>query len=306
MSQKSKYLVTGSNGFLGSTLVSHLRKLGNEVSLLGRGGQNDFIQDITKPFELPAGEYFDIIVHSAGKAHSIPGSKAEEQEFYDVNFEGTKNLCNALVNGGIKPAGFVFISSVAVYGLDEAEMVKEDAPLRGETPYAKSKIQAEQWLREWANAKGVKLAILRLPLVAGPNPPGNLGAMISGISNGRYLSIGRGAAKKSTVWSADIAEIIPEAAAKGGVFNLTDGYNPSFDELELGIARVLKIKKVKKIPYGLAKILALGGDLVGRRSPINSNKLKKITSTLTFDDSQARKVLNWQPTRVLDKLKDMI
>jgi len=302
-----RILLTGSTGFLGKVIAVELQKQGYELLTLGKHHHNTIKTDLAKgEFEMENPGKIDIVVHAAGKAHSHPRSPEEIKVFYDVNFEGTKCLCNALIASRAKPAGFVFISTVAVYGLDKGEMLNEDTALNGETPYAKSKIQAEQWLQEWAKTNGIQLAILRLPLVAGPNPPGNLGAMIRGIGNGRYLSIGRAIAKKSVVWAADVASIIPVAAEKGGIFNLTDGYNPSFGELETGIAGILDVKKAKKVPHGLAKVLALGGDLMGKRSPINSNKLRKITSTLTFDDSRARKILNWRPVRVLDKLQDMI
>jgi len=300
-------LLTGSTGFLGKVIAAELQKQGYEILTLGKHHHNTIKADLAKgEFEMENPGKIDFVVHAAGKAHSHPRSPEEIKVFYDVNFEGTKHLCNALVASASKPAGFVFISTVAVYGLDKGEMLDEDTVLNGETPYAKSKIQAEQWLQGWGKTHNIQLAILRLPLVAGPKPPGNLGAMIRGIGNGRYLSIGRAMAKKSVVWAADVAAIMPIAAQKGGVFNLTDGYNPSFGELETGIAHVLDVKRARKVPHGLAKVLAFVGDLMGKRSPINSNKLRKITSTLTFDDSRARKILNWQPNRVLDKLQDMI
>src|SRR5690606_24129185 len=102
----------------------------------------------------------------------------------------TRNLCRALEGLGNVPKSFIFISSVAVYGLQEGEGVGENHPLNGTTPYAESKILAESWLKQWAAENNVILSILRLPLIVGPNPPGNLGAMINGIKSRKYLSIG--------------------------------------------------------------------------------------------------------------------
>jgi nucleoside-diphosphate-sugar epimerase len=302
-----RVLMTGATGFLGSIISSELIKQGYDILTIGKHESNTFMVDLVQPdFHISYQGKIDMIVHVAGKAHSVPRTKQQEQKFFDVNFEGTKNLCNAIMEAEIKPASFVFISTVAVYGQDKGEQIREDYPLLGKTPYARSKIMAEQWLTEWANINEIKLAILRLPLVAGPNPPGNLGAMIKGIGTGKYLSIGNADAKKSVVWAGDIAKIIPVAAQKGGIFNLADGYDPSFGELETGIAGILDVKKPRKISFAVAKILALGGDLLGRRAPVNSNKLRKITSTLTFDDSKARSELNWRPVAVLDKLPEMI
>jgi nucleoside-diphosphate-sugar epimerase len=300
-------LITGATGFLGKVITGELYARNYKLVTIGRHAENTIRADISGVdlnINWPAP--IDIVVHAAGKAHSVPRTKNEEQEFFDVNFEGTKNLCNGLIASGVKPAGFIFISTVAVYGLDRGELIGEDSPLKGRTPYAQSKIQAEGWLKTWAETNNIKLAILRLPLVAGPYPPGNLGAMIKGIRTGKYLRIGDAKAKKSVVWAADIANIIPAAAGIGGTYNLTDGCDPSFKELEDTIAGVLKIEKVKRVPYWFAKLLALVGDLLGARAPINTDKLSKITSTLTFDSSRAVKNLNWQPTPVLDKITDII
>lgn len=262
--------------------------------------------DIGTSFTLPPSDSVEFVIHAAGKAHSLPRSEKEAQLFYDVNFEGTKNLCHALQRLETLPKSFIFISTVAVYGADTGTFINESHPLNGNTPYADSKILAEQWLRHWADEHRITLGILRLPLIAGPNPPGNLGAMINGIKTGKYLSIGQANARKSMVWAEDIARIIPVLAEKGGTFNLTDGYHPTFGELEEQIAKALNKSKPVKIPHWAAKGLALAGDVVGSRFPINSDKLRKITSTLTFDDTKARKILGWNPTPVLSKINEII
>jgi len=302
MPQKDKYLVTGGNGFFGSILTRCLKQAGNNVCLLGRSAGNDLAFDIATKFDLPAGLEFNTVIHAAGKAHIVPRTAQEGDEFFKVNFEGTQNLCHALEKLTDRPSAFVFISTIAVYGVDEGAGISESHALNGKTPYAKSKIMAEEWLQEWASKNQVKLGILRLPLIAGPNPPGNLGAMISGIRKGRYFSIGNASAKKSIVWAEDIAGIIPQVAREGGAFNLTDGYHPSFGELEKTIAHALGKKDPMKIPATLARFIGRTGDILGNASPINTNKLKKITSTLTFDDSKARQLLNWNPSPVLEKL----
>ncbi|MCQ6960943.1 NAD-dependent epimerase/dehydratase family protein [Mucilaginibacter aquariorum] len=301
MNQNNHYLLTGASGFLGRIIKAYLTSIGYTVTGLDLHGQSINV-DITKQFKLDVDINLQVVVHAAGKAHSIPKNSEEEKVFYDVNFEGTKNICAAIELLKQKPKSFIFISTVAVYGLDSGNMISEGHPLNGMTPYAKSKILAENWLAEWARRNDIILGILRLPLIAGPNPPGNLGAMINGIRTGRYLSIGSASAKKSVIWQEDIASIIPTLANVGGTYNLTDGNNPSFKQLELVIAKSLGKKKPASIPFFLAKILALTGDILGPRFPINSDKLKKITSNLTFDDSKACNDINWSPSSVIEKL----
>jgi len=303
ISSGNSILISGAGGFLGTILTAVLQAQKYSVNKLT--AKDGATPDIRYPFAIPETAY-DIVIHAAGKAHTVPRTIEEGKIFFDVNFNGTKNLCYAIEKLPALPSSFIFISTVAVYGKDSGENISESHPLNGDTPYAESKILAERWLNDWASHNRVKLGILRLPLIVGPNPPGNLGAMIDGIRLGKYLSIGKADARKSMVWADDVAKIIPILAKRGGTYNLTDGYHPSFSELENAIASTLKRNSPFHVPYWVAKSLASIGDLVGKPFPIDSYKLKKILSTLTFDDSKARLELGWNPTPVLSKIPEII
>lgn len=294
-------LLTGYSGFLGKYIYSFLEKQGVEVISIGRQKQNHIIADLSNS-TLLIGQAFDSIIHAAGKAHSVPKTEAEKQDFFYVNAKGTSNLLKGLENSGI-PKSFVFISSVAVYGKESGILIKESENLSAKDPYGQSKIQAEKLIQTWCEKHNVICTILRLPLIAGPNPPGNLGSMIKGIQKGYYFNIEGGRAKKSIVLAEDIARIIPKVTEIGGIFNLTDGYHPSLKELSSVIAQQLNKKTPGNIPGTLAKSFAIIGDMLGKRAPINTVKLKKITSDLTFDDSKARKLLGWNPSPVLEGFK---
>jgi len=295
-------LVTGSSGFLGKVLVSELVNKGITASGILADGKRI---DIAMPFTLPEASY-DVVIHAAGKAHAVPRTAEEKQLFYDVNLEGTKNLCHAINKLSHKPKAFIFISTVAVYGKESGLDINEQHPLHGNTPYAHSKILAEQWLTQWALENDIILSILRLPLISGPNPPGNLGAMINGIKTGRYVSIGKADARKSTVWAADLVTIVPALVNLGGIYNLTDGYHPTFKELEAIVYQAFNKSEPPSIPLWLAKILGSYGDVVHKNFPLNTDKLNKITSSLTFDDTKARRLLGWKPNFVLDKLQETL
>jgi nucleoside-diphosphate-sugar epimerase len=137
----------------------------------------------------------------------------------------------------------------------------------------------------------------------GSKPLGNLGSMIKGIQKGYYFNIAGGQGKKSMVLAEDVVKNILKISEIGGIYNLTDGYHPSFSELSSYIAIQLCKGKPMNIPIWLAKIIAKFGDLLGSKAPINTNKLKKITSDLTFDDTKAREAFGWNPTRVLEGFK---
>ena len=228
--------------------------------------------------------------------------KQKKKAFFDVNFQGTKNLCTALENCGV-PKSFIYISSVAVYGCEYGENITEETPLNGKTPYALSKIMAEKFLVEWCAKNKVILSIIRPSLVAGPNPPGNLGAMINGIKTRKYVRISGGKARKSVLMVQDIANIVPLLAEKGGIYNVCYSYQPSFRELEELIALQLGKSIPLSIPYPLAKVVAKSGDYLGGNAPINTIKLSKITKSLTFSNEKARKELGWTTLNVLDNFK---
>lgn len=295
-----RLLFTGASGFLGKNILPVLSQQYGVVTL-GVSSDEDYRVNLSTTVpELP--ESFDVVLHAAGKAHSIPRTEGEKQVFYDVNYHGTVNLCRGLEKNRL-PRAFIFISTVAVYGCEKGENIDETYPLNGSTPYALSKKQAEEFLQEWCGKYGVVLTILRPSLLAGTNPPGNLGAMIKGIETGKYLSIGDGSARKSVLMAEDIARLVPLVAGKGGIYNICDNEHPSFRQLEQLIAGQLGKKCPMSIPYWMAKTLALAGDCLGAKAPINSMKLEKITKSLTFSNEKAKRKLGWTPLNVMEYFK---
>ena len=294
-------LFTGANGFLGKNLISDLNK-NHTVFTLGLN-DSDFQCDLSK--EIPNLDQLniDVVFHAAGKAHSIPKNLDEEKIFFDINENGTKNLCLALEKNKL-PDTFIFISTVAVYGLEVGENIDENYPLNGKTPYAKSKINAEFYLKEWCEKNKVKLIILRPSLISGQNPPGNLGDMINGIKSGKYLNIGKGDAKKSIFYVRDFAYIINNVhRINAGIYNVCDSHHPNFLELSEKISILLVKSKPIAIPFFVARVLAFIGDFLGSKAPINTLKLSKITKSLTFSNEKIKKELHWEPSDVLNNFK---
>jgi len=292
-------LFTGASGFLGRCLLPILYTKYHVFTLDLRNA--DYNCDLSKGSCSLKGT-FDIVLHAAGKAHTIPKSETEKQSFFDVNYQGTINLCKALEKAG-PPRSFIFISTVAVYGCDYGDNISEEHPLNGNTPYALSKIQAEKFLIDWCQNHNVILTILRPSLIAGPNPPGNLKDMINGIKSGFYYGIGGGNAQKSILMVEDIAWLIPLVAEKGGIYNVCDDEHPSFKQLEISVSKQSGKRAPLNIPYRLAKYMALCGDVIGKKAPINSLRLNKMTRSLTFSNQKAEDILGWQPLNVLENFK---
>jgi nucleoside-diphosphate-sugar epimerase len=296
-------LLTGASGFLGKAIAQNLVFRHVQFLTIGRQVNNHILCDLSIEIPVINNYNIDLVIHAAGKAHFVPKTKIEKQTIFDVNLTGTLNFLKGLENSVQLPKFFVFISSVAVYGQETGLNINEKAPLNAKDYYGLSKIQAEEMVMDWCIKNKIICTILRLPLVVGVNPPGNLGAMKNGIKKGYYFNIAGGKAKKSMVLANDVAEAVTKLSTIGGIYNLTDNYHPSFDELSNSIAIQLGKPKPFNIPVWLAKFFAKFGDLLGDKISINSSKLKKITSDLTFDDSKARE-LGWKSQYVLQFLKN--
>ena len=296
-----KLLFTGGSGFLGYNIRPVLEREYDVVHSLGIGENDDIKYNLAKEVP-PINTNYDVVLHAAGKAHTVPKTEAEKQVFYDVNYQGTVNLCKALENAGV-PKALVFISTVAVYGCEFGELITEEHPLEGDSPYAESKIMAEKYLTEWCASHGVVLGILRPSLLAGRNAPGNLGAMVNGVKKGFYLNIAGCKVKKSVLMAEDIARLLPLLEEKGGIYNVCDTYQPTFGELSTSVAKQLGKRKPISIPYWVAWCMAKVGDILGNKAPINSYKLEKMTKSLTFSNEKARLELGWEPLDVLSNYK---
>ena len=108
---------------------------------------------------------------------------------------------------------------------------------------------------------------------------------------------------KSILMAEDIAHLVPLLEEKGGVYNVCSDEQPAFRQLEKVISEQLGMSMPLSIPYWMAKCMALVGDCLGKKAPINSLKLTKITSSMTFSNEKAKKELGWKPLNVLENFK---
>lgn len=295
-----KLLFTGGTGFLGKNVMPILTKQ-YKVTTCGITPDDMIKANLAK--EVPSlPEKYDVVLHACGKAHMVPKTEEEKKVFYDVNYQGTVNLCAALEKVGV-PKSIVFISTVAVYGCDTGELITEDHPRNGTSPYAESKIMAEDYLTKWCDVHSVILGILRPSLLAGTCAPGNLGAMVNGIKKGFYVNLSGGKVKKSIMMAEDIATLVELVKDKGGVYNVCDDYHPTFGEISVSIAKQFGVHKPFNLPYWMAWCIAKVGDLLGHKAPFNSYRLTKMTESLTFSNEKAKRELGWQPLDVLTNYK---
>lgn len=299
-SDMKKLLFTGGTGFLGRNAKPILDTI-YHVTTIGISDADMVKANLAHGIPVLPDKY-DVVLHAAGKAHVYPKTEKEKQEFYDINLQGTINLCKALEKVGV-PDALVFISTMNVYGSKPGEMDTETSrPLVGDSPYSDSKIKAEEFLKDWCEQNRVTLGILRPGLLVGSNAPGNLGAMVDGIKKGFYVNIAHGVARKSMLMAQDIAHLVPLVAQKGGIYNVCDNHNPSFGELSKVIAFQLGKRMPVSIPLWLAECLAKIGDVIPI-FPINSKRLNKIVTDDTWSNKKAKNELGWEPIDVLENFK---
>ncbi len=310
---KNSVLVSGSTGFLGRYVVQNFQEM--IIYSIERAIEDTSeykIQcDLSKNTILLPNLHFDRVIHIAGKAHSIPKTKEEEQDFFNVNLKGTKNLLSSLSLLSQKPNIFIFISTVAIYGVENGNLLTESTNPNPTTPYGKSKYEAEKLVTQYCTDKNISFFILRLPLVVGRNAPGNFGDMVNAIERGSYIRVKNNFTKKSIVWADDVAKLIVrlDTSYESGVYNLTDGYNPTFFELEENIATLFNKKIIISVPKIILKFVANVGNFlnkVGIKFPLDSLKLSKLLSPLTFDSSKAMKKLDWKPNIVIANLDKIL
>jgi len=189
----TRVLVTGAGGFLGRALTEDLLRSGHRVRVLlrqpvlarERSGVETVVGDVRDPH--CAGEAAsgcDAIVHLAGIVHAADDKSVTEADYRSVNVDGTRHLLDAAVAGGA--FRFLFASSVKVFGETTSGCADERASPDPQTPYARSKWEAEQAVAASALPGRLTTVSLRLPLVYGQSAKGNLYRMIDAINRGRF------------------------------------------------------------------------------------------------------------------------
>ncbi len=311
-----KLLLIGYPGFVASEIKPWFESRGWKVDTLSlrpfpeHASQTGIhiVCDLAQTIpNLPDAAY-DLVIHAAGKAHIVPKTDEDIRDFFAVNVTGTKNLLTALQSH--PPKSLVFISSVNVYGKDEGTMINEDSPLNGKTPFAASKIQAEKVILETPFSQNVIRGIVRLPLVAGKNAPGNLGNMINAIKRGIYFNVSGGKAVRSVVMNSDIPPFLLALAEQGGIYHFTDGRGISFKELSGKVREHINCPSRPGLPYWIAWCIAamceMGSLVLHRPMPLDFNKLRKLVSDLTFDNAKAAHDFPFTPHLVIDHIKDIL
>lgn len=176
MEKSLRVLVTGGGGFIGSNLVKSLLSHNHKVIVLddfSTGLKSNLSGLEVEVFEgsvankkilNDAARNVDSIVHLAARG-SVPRSIRNPQATFDVNVQGTLNVCEIAREQSIP---VVFSSSSSVYGANTGDKKVENAWLSPLSPYAASKLSGEALMLSFANSFGIQTAVFRLFNVYGP------------------------------------------------------------------------------------------------------------------------------------------
>lgn len=246
-------LVTGGAGFIGSHIVEALVSQGNRVHVLDNlstghkknldavAGRINFIKgDIRDEATVRrAMQGIEYVFHLAAMV-SVPESMEKPVEAEMVNTVGTLNLLTAARLAGARR--LVFSSTCAVYG-DEPTLPKTEAMTpHPKSPYAISKLAAEQYCRLFTGAMGLETVILRYFNVFGPRQdPSSVYSGVISIFVNRMLQgaapfiYGDGEQTRDFVFVKDVVQAnllaADTPAAAGHIFNIGTGRQFSVNQL---------------------------------------------------------------------------
>lgn len=292
-------LVTGAGGFIGSHVVEHLLGQGYRVKALvhyNGAGRRGFLEDCIRKtrgqLEIVAGDVRDAhqtsrlvqgcesVLHLAALI-AIPYSYQAPESYVATNVQGTLNILEACRKHKVRRV--VVTSTSEVYGTAQQVPMTELHPLQAQSPYAATKIAADQLALSYYRSYGLPVVVLRPFNTYGPRQSGRaiLPTILSQILAGRKtLSLGNLAPQRDLTYVGDSARAFVSAlkhkGIDGEVIHFGQGSAISVGELAALCFSVLKKK---------GRVLTTGGRVRPAKSEVD---------LLLCDASKARKMLGWE------------
>lgn len=280
MHNTDKLFIAGC-GYIGRRVAALANAKGWEVSALIRN--HDKISDITQII----GQTVSATMDDPSSLIDLPTAGATVIYFVPPPGGGVtdprmKNFCTAIAKGS-EPARIIYISTSGVYGDCGDQNVTEDTPPNPQTTRGKRRLDAETVLRNWGQAHGVPIIILRVTGIYGP---GRL--PLQHLINGTPLLLETDAPVTNRIHADDLAEICLAAAEKGtdgDIFNVSDGEHSTMTQYFNAVADLLGIERPEQVNREeAARIMPplLYSYFSESRRIDNSRMLNKLGITLRF------------------------
>lgn len=306
MSDVHKILVTGSTGFVGQRLCAVLAQSGvavrEAVRVTREASNTREMVTIGEIDELTdwrrAVEGVSVVIHLAGRAHVMREEQPDSLAVYRrVNVMGTVRLAQEAASAGVRR--FVFVSTIKVNGEATTDLpfTEENIPAPTDA-YSVSKHEAEVALRHIGRTTGMKIVVVRPPLVYGPGVKGNFPSLMRWVWRGLPLPFARCDNHRSFVGLTNLVDLLVKCAfhpaAAGETFFAADGEDLSTAELVRRVALAFgRPVRLLPVPESWLRVVA---QLVGR-----AEMYERLCGSLQVDNGKARRVLGWSPPLSLDE-----
>jgi len=294
-----KIFVTGADGFIGSHLVERLVKLGHTVRAFtfynsrGSNGWLDVVdKKLLKNLHLTSGDIrdfnflekqtkgFDVVLHLAALI-AIPYSYYSPQSYIDTNITGTYNVLKSSQKNNISK--IIITSTSEVYGTAQKVPIKENHPLNAQSPYAATKIAADQLALSFYKSFNLPVTVLRPFNTYGPRQSARavIPTIISQlVSKNKFIKIGNLTPTRDFTYVDDTVEAFILALKKnipGEVINIGNKF-------EISIKDILDIFK-KDFNYDFKVVID--------EKRVRSKKSEVFR--LLASDFKAKKLIQWKP-----------
>ena len=220
----------------------------------------------------------DAIVHLAARVHVMRERAADPlAEFRRANVESTRLLAEEAAAAGVRQ--LVLASTVKAVGEGNSTAWREDTPPAPSDPYGTSKLEAERVVRDAAQRHGVRVVVLRFPLVYGPGVKGNMLRLFALVDRGVPLPFGSVANRRSLLYVGNLA-----AAVHSVLVNPLEGAETFFVSDGRDLSLPTLIRMIGEALGKRARLFPVPPSLLRRVLP--AAEAERLIGSLTVDSSR--------------------